>query len=251
MKAAVSISILLAVSSLGCRRASVDAVEWFRPEELLRNMPVNSDFRCTGITLVGEALLGGKLLADGDCDRPEDLGRRIFQNAGTNSIVYYRSKLCLDHGSVPIQSREALDRLSTEVANLYKQRHMQLIATEEGRRKIVAGQQAWLRSDRELDAILDADSDQAHAFMAIGIRQFPDATEKETYHVVIIARRADGKKVIYDPNDPGAAVPCQLQQTPEGLLAKWTCKYKDTGQVTTQEYLIVDRQRFFELALNP
>src|SRR5262245_6668633 len=102
MKAAVSISILLAVSSIGCRKASGDAVEPFRPEELLRNMPINSDFRCTGITLVGEALLGGKLLADGDCDRPDDLGKRIYESAGTNSIVSYRSKLCLDHGPVPI-----------------------------------------------------------------------------------------------------------------------------------------------------
>ena len=248
MKLAVFRAVWLILPFAGCFQAG-QAIEPFRPAEILRNMPVNSDFRCTGIALVAEALLDGEIIPGDECDRPEALARAIFECAGKNTSIRYRPMLCLEASAAPIQSREALDRLSTEVANLYKQRHLQLIATEEGKRKIVAGQQAQVRTQGELDAILDADRDKIHAFMVIGIRQFPDASEKPTYHVVLIAKGADGTKVIYDPNDPGAAIDCQMSETHEGLFVKWTCKYRDTGQVTTQEYQIVDRERFFQLAI--
>ena len=248
MKPAIALLIWLALCQLGgSNRASVPSP--FGPAEILRNMPVNSDFRCTGIALVAEALLEGELIDDGGCDRPDELGKLIYENASKQAKTRYRTKLCLDHGALPIQSREALDRISTEVANLYKQRHLDLVATNEGKRKIVAAQQAMVKSTKELDQILDADRDKIHAFMVIGIRQFPDGSEGATYHVVLIAKSAEGKKVIYDPNDPGSAIDCRMLETPDGLYVKWTCKYRDTGQITTQEYQIVSRETFFRLAL--
>jgi hypothetical protein len=221
----------------------------FQPAEILRNMPMNSDFRCLGIALVAEAMLDGKLIEGDGCEEADELGRRIYQGAEKKAVLQFRPRLCLEEGAVPIQSREALDKLSTVVADLYKQRHLALLATSEGRRKIVAAQSANVKTTQELDAILDADRDKIHAFLAIGLRQFPDASEKPTYHVVLIAKTPTGKKMVYDPNDPGAAIQCQLEETNEGLFVQWTCKYRDTGQITTQEYQIVSQETFFRIAL--
>src|SRR5262245_15356720 len=50
----------------------------FSPAEILRNMPVNSDSRCVGISLVAGALLDGQMLADDATDDPATLARQIF-----------------------------------------------------------------------------------------------------------------------------------------------------------------------------
>jgi hypothetical protein len=247
MKAHLSTAIYLGLSialsvDVGC------SAERIGPEEILRNMPVNSDSRCTGIALVAEALLEGEMVSGLECDQPEELARQIFENARSNGSIRFQSNMCLEQGLAAIQSRVALERVSTEVANLYKRRHLELMASEEGKSRIVKAQLAMVTTLSELDAILEADRDKIHAFMVIGIRQFPDASEKPTYHVVLIAKKANGKKMIYDPNDPGTAIDCQMKETPDGLFVKWTCKYRNTGQVTTQEYQIVDRERFFQIA---
>jgi hypothetical protein len=261
MKRSTPLLVVFAVMlAAGCSRhgtlaATGDDVrptedETFRPAEILRNMPMNSDFRCLGIALVAEALLDGKLTEGEDCENAEELGRRIYQGAEKHEVLEFRSKLCLDQGAAPIQSRDALDKLSTVVADLYKQRHLALMATSEGRRKIVAAQSANVKTMEELDEILDADRDKIHAFLAIGLRQFPDASEKPTYHVVLIAKTPSGKRVVYDPNDPGAAINARFNETNEGLFVQWTCQYRDTGQITTQEYQIVSQETFFRLALS-
>jgi len=222
----------------------------FEPAEILRNMPMNSDRRCLGIALVAEALLDGKQTEGDGCEDPKELGRQIYQGAEKKAVLQFRPKLCTDQGVAPIMSREAIDKLSTVVADLYKERHLALIATNEGRRKIVAAQSSNVKTVKELDAILDADRDKIHAFLAIGLRQFPDASEKPTYHVVLIAKTPSGKKVVYDPNDPGAAITARFNETNEGLFVQWTCRYRDTGQVTTQEYQIVSQETFFRMALS-
>src|SRR5688572_14561283 len=110
MRPIATILMWLALAQLGgSDRAS--APSRFGPAEILRNMPVNSDFRCTGIALVAEALLEGELIDDGGCDRPDELGRLIYENASKQAQTRFRSKLCLNHGALPIQSREALDRI--------------------------------------------------------------------------------------------------------------------------------------------
>ncbi len=221
----------------------------FQPAEILRNMPMNSDFRCLGIALVAEALLEGKMVEGNECENAEELGRRIYQGAEKKAVLPFRAKVCLEQGAVPIQSRESLNKLSTVVADLYKQRHLALMATSAGRQKIVAAQSANVKTTKELDELLDADRDKIHAFLAIGLRQFPDASEKPTYHVVLIAKTPASKKVVYDPNDPGTAINCRLEETNDGLFIQWTCQYRDTGQITTQEYQIVSQETFFRMAL--
>jgi hypothetical protein len=64
-----------------------------------------------------------------------------------------------------------------------------------------------------------------------------------------MTKNADGEKVIYDPNDPGRPISCTIQASSDGLLIKWTCRYRDTNVLTTQEYQIIELDRFFREAL--
>src|SRR5688572_20255571 len=155
MKGAISITIGLILCAVSYPETG-RTVEPFRPTEILGNMPVNSDSRCTGIALVAEALLEGERISGEECEPLQTLAKSIFENAANQATIRYRSTLCLETGAAPIHSRVALNRLSTEVTNLYKQRHLELVATAEGRRRIVAAQQTMVRTARELDAILDA-----------------------------------------------------------------------------------------------
>jgi hypothetical protein len=221
----------------------------FSPAEILRNMPVNSDLRCVGISLVAGALLEGQMLVDDAADDPATLGRQIFDDAPKKSVVRYHSRLLLEDGAAPIQSREALERLSTAVADLYKQRHQELIATDKGRYRLRAAMSKVVKSSAELDAVLDADPDRIDTFFCVGMRRFPDGTFKDTNHAILIAKNQAGEKIIYDPNDPGEAIPCRLQDIGDGVEVTWKCRYRDTSQVTTQRYQILAKDTFFRLAL--
>src|SRR5262245_45357729 len=117
MKGAIAITLCLSLVCISCVRVS-ESTEPFKLELILRNMPVNSDLRCTGITLVAEALFEGELVSGDECDRPDELAKMIFASAGSGASVRYHSRLCLEAGAEAIQSRESLDRLSIEVANL-------------------------------------------------------------------------------------------------------------------------------------
>jgi hypothetical protein len=221
----------------------------FSPSEILRNMPVNSDSRCVGISLVAGALLEGQMLADDAADEPATLGQQIYDGALKKSAVRYHPRLLLDDGAAPIQSREALEKLSATVADLYKQRHLELIATEKGRQRLRAAMGKVVKSSVELDAVLDADPDKIDTFFCIGMRRFPDGTFTDTNHAILIAKNSMGEKVVYDPNDPGTAIPCRLQDIGDGVEVTWKCGYRDTGQITTQRYQILAKDTFFRLAL--
>jgi hypothetical protein len=221
----------------------------FSLAEILKNMPVNSESRCVGISLVAGALLEGQMLADDGADDPATLAQQIYDGALKKSAVQYRAKLSLDGGAAPIQSREALEKLSTTVADLYKQRHLELIATEKGRQRLRAAMAKVVTSSAELDAVLDADPDKIDTFFCVGMRRFPDGTFKDTNHAILIAKNSLGERVVYDPNDPGEAIPCRVQDIGDGVEVTWKCRYRDTGQVTTQRYQILARESFFRLLL--
>ena len=106
-----------------------------------------------------------------------------------------------------------------------------------------------VKSSAELDAVLDADPDKIDAFFCVGMRRFPDGTFKDTNHAILIAKNQAGEKVIYDPNDPGEEIPCRLQDIGDGVEVTWKCRYRVTGQVTTQRYQILAKEAFFRLAL--
>jgi len=232
-------------ASSGAREPSAP----FSPAEILRNMPVNRESRCVGISLVAGALLEGQMLTDDVTDDPATLAQQIYDASLNKTKVQFHTRLTRDDGAAPIQSRDALEQLSTTVADLYKQRHMELIATEKGRQRLRAAMGEVVTSSAELDAILDADPDQIDTFFCVGMRRFPDGTFKDTNHAILIAKNSIGDKIVYDPNDPGAAIPCRLHDTGDGVEVTWKCRYRDTGQVTTQRYQILARETFFRLAL--
>ena len=219
------------------------------PTEILRNMPQNSDFRCVGISLVAAALLEGRLVEGSGCDDPAKLGQQVYDGVLRKSPLQYRPKLCTDDGAVAIQTRDGLEKLSIVVANLYKQRHLELIATELGRDRLRAAMTKVVSTSTELDEILEADPDKIDAFLCAGIRRFADGTFKDTNHAILIAKTPAGDKVVYDPNDPGEAIPCRFHDNEDGVEITWKCLYRDTGQTTIQRYHILRKEVFFRLAL--
>jgi hypothetical protein len=221
----------------------------FSPEQLLINMPMNSDRRCFGIALAGAALLEGETISDEQCDVPDDLGKQIFDAAFANKTVRFRRLLCLGSSRVAIGSREGLEALTTAVADQYKQRHEELIASAEGRNKLFEAENKVLQTRRDLDAIMEGDGDHIVPLFLVGVRRFPDGEIKDTNHVVLITNGADGEKVVYDPNDPGTPISCKIEASRRGLLISWTCRYKDTGLVTSQAYRILETDWFLREAL--
>lgn len=221
----------------------------FRPEQILLNMPVNSDHRCVGISLVAAALLEGELIADDRADDAGELGKQIYDAAFVKRRVRFRAKLKVDDRDEPIQSRMALNALATAVADRYKQRHLELIATAEGRNKLWTAEGAVLRDMAELDTLLAMDKDHIVAMLVAGSRRFPDGSVKDTNHAVLIAKTPAGEKVVHDPNDPGQPISCRFAKTDEGLTIAWTCRYRDTGETTSQRYLMIETDKFFRVGL--
>jgi hypothetical protein len=218
-------------------------------EQILANMPENSDRRCMGISLVAAALLEGQRLDGEECDQPQDLGKRVYEAVFTKGRVQWHSKLCIGADRVSITSREGLNVLATIVADRYKQRYFELIASAEGRKKLRDIEKQVLDTRRALEQLLDADADHIAAFALVGERRFPDGAIKDTNHVILIAKKADDEIVVYDPNEPGRPIPCRFLPSSDGVMVSWTCRYRDTGFVTTQQYRIIEINRLFREAL--
>jgi len=126
---------------------------------------------------------------------------------------------------------------------------LELIASEAGIQRLRTAMTNIVMSSEKLDAILDADPDKIDVFLCAGIRRFPDGTFKDTNHAILIAKTANGDKVVYDPNEPGSAIACRLNDTEDGLEITWKCRYRDTGQVTIQRYHLLSKESFFRFAL--
>lgn len=211
-------------------------------------MPMNSDHRCMGISLVALALLQGEALATEDCEPPADLGQKIYDSVTRGAKLRFSRQVCLSNGAQAIESPAALERLSTLVADLYKQDHFALVAAAGGLQKLEAANATFIASLKELDQILDADPARLDAFCARGYREFADGRVEGTAHVVLIGKDAAGKKFVYDPNDPGKRLDCRLQDSPTGVSIEWTCRYRDTGHITTQSYNLIRKETFFRMA---
>jgi hypothetical protein len=216
---------------------------------VLENMPVNSGKRCLGIAAVAEALLHGREIKGNGHDLPEELARRVYGRLAAGGQVRYHARVLLGGRPVPIESTEAMDRLGTLVANLYKQDYFRLLRTQQGRRRLIRAQDSVLTTRKQLDGVLDAAPDKTAFFCAGGTRWFPDGRVESTHHAVLLRRGADGRHFVYDPNDPGSPIACRLSDNEKDLVVAWTCHYRDTGLVTTQRYRLVPAGRFFQLAL--
>jgi hypothetical protein len=249
MKTVFLLAILASFSSMAFAQDTGQSRPAKDIEPILANMPENSDRRCLGISLVAAALLKGEKLDGDDCDVPEDLAKRIYEAAFDKARVRFQATLCLDTQRVPITSREGLNALATAVADRYKQRYFELIATEEGKNKLWDAERNFVKSRRALAELLEAEAGHIACFAVVGERTFPDGVMKDTNHVILIAKHADGEMVIYDPNDPGRPITCRFQPASDGILITWTCRYRDTGITTIQQYRIIEIDRYFREAL--
>jgi hypothetical protein len=220
------------------------------PSPFLINMPQNSDQRCVGIAGVAEALLEGKR-QEAKLSNVDALARVVYDNFTAQEPLVYPARIMLKGKGVAIDDPLALTALSDRVAELYKADYHRLSGTPAGVRQLLQAQGNTIRTRKELDEILAADSDKTVFVCCFGERTFPDRTVKDTSHAVLIQAALDGKYVVYDPNDPGAAIRCKVEDTAEGLQASWRCQYRDQQVQTTQSYLMVPQQRYFKVLRAP
>jgi len=218
-------------------------------ESILRHTPTNSDKRCVGISVVSEALLDGIRLEGDGPGNVAQIAQQIYNSLPTGQEIRYRRDVTIEGVRVPIHSEAAIDKLSTLIADKYKRDYFRLLKTEEGRQKLLAAQNSFVVTSSELERILDADVDKIDAFCGFGRRLFPDGTLKKTTHAFLIGKRSDGDIVVYDPNDPGSPIICQILNKEGGVTIKWTCQYRDTGHITTQCYRVVHKDRFFRVII--
>jgi hypothetical protein len=216
---------------------------------ILRNIPTNSDKRCVGISVVAEALLDGVPLDGDGSDEAESIAKQIYGSLTTGRQLRYHRHVLIDGDRVPIDAKKSIGRLSTLVANHYKRDFSRLNQTEQGRQKLLAAEDSFVATSSELDQILVADEDKLDAFFGNGSRKFANGTVKDTHHTFLISKGPDGDVVVHDPNDPASPISCQVVNAEEGVTVQWTCKYKDTGETTTQRYFIVAKDRFFKVML--
>lgn len=218
---------------------------------VLRNMPTNSDQRCVGIVAVAEALLEGQPLDEtANADDVERLAGSIFRNLATDEPCKFPRKLEIDGKLEEITSPAALKQLSTRVAELYKQETNSILQTPDGEARLQRAQRQTLATKQALINRLESDADKTEFFCCFGERRFPDGTYKTTSHAVLFRKFANGDLTVFDPNDPGRPIECKLSESSGILTAEWSCRYRDTGDITWQRYVLVPKQTFFRIARN-
>ena len=246
---AAALLVLVRDAASQCQTRATETLPSFQPEQILKNMPVYHDRRCVGVVLVAAALLEGQPIADEECDVPGELGKRIYDAAVTRERVRFHRELCIGEKRIATESPSALDALSTAVADQYKSHYDAMKATIEGRAKLWRADSEVIKRVDELYQLLDADRDHIVAFPATGKRMFPDGRIQDTSHAILIAKKPAETIVVYDPNDPGKPIPCQLNETAEGLLIDWTCGYKDKGSTARQVCRLLHSEKAFRLIL--
>ena len=215
-------------------------------DRVLLEIPVNSDRRCVGIAVVSAALLEGDIL---DPDRPVEatkLANEIYQNLVRGKQGAFPTEVLVDGRRLPTHSKAVIDKLSTLVADKYKADYRKQIQTEQGRQKLFDVENDIILSQRELADVLSADRDGIVVFCGIGLRKFADGTEQSTAHAFLMSKRQKAGLVVYDPNDPKEPISCRVQYEKLGVVVEWTCRYRDTGQTTTQKYWIIPKDRYFK-----
>ena len=212
----------------------------------LQNMPMNREHRCVGIAAVSESLLEGKRY-DSQLSIDE-LARSIHRNLSRDERIEFPSQLELRGHRVAVEDKAVLSQLSIKVADLYKEESKQAWRTPHGAEQLTAAKRAVVRTRRRLHRILEEDRDNTEFFCCFGKRRFPDGTYKDTYHAAVFQLTDYGNIVVFDSNEPGKPFHCKLEQTVDRLTVEWTCKYRDTGMVTTQRYELVPKSTFFRIA---
>ena len=217
--------------------------------EILKSMPTNSDKRCVGIALVAEALLEGLGSETHAAIEANRLADQIYGSLTAKGPVARHDQIIVGGVAMDIADRAALEELSTLVADRYKGDFLRLSGTDAGRRRLLDAEQNTISAEGELKRILAADGDQTDVFVGLGSRRFPDGTIQETHHAFLLSRDQRGSILVYDPNDPGLALDCKVDEADGHLWVEWTCIYRETGKRTTQRYRVVHKDSYFQVML--
>lgn len=247
---AVSYCVSLRAEQLGSESsATLDEKSDRMHAAILENLPTNSDKRCVGIATVAEALLDGKASIEASNLTAEQLAQRIYNQIATGKTVAYTLKVVIDKEVHPVTSQAVLSLVSTLVADHYKQDYLRLMKTERGRDRVVTASDTVIGSREELMQILSEDPDHITVFTGEGIRLFPNKKLQKTRHAFLVGKLDNNTLFVYDPNDPSQPICCRHAKLVKGLVLRWSCRYRDTGEVTTQQYYLVHQQDYFQRML--
>lgn len=209
---------------------------------LLQNMPMNDDKRCLGIALTMEVLLEATLTPDGAAETPRELGQRIYQSVRDDAAVRCGDTVVIAGRTMPVWSPEALQAISTAVADLYKRDYFATAGPAgEGQ---VEGR--VIASLLELDDLISQDGDGVVMMGGMGQRWFADGTTAETTHAFLVAKGAAGGYVVHDPNDPGTRIAARVTENDGEVELEWEAQYRDTGQLTRQRYVLTDARSYLQ-----
>jgi hypothetical protein len=214
---------------------------------VLASLPQNSDQRCVGIALVLETLLETSSLDADVCLSAQSVADRLYAEAAVAGPGPLPQFIERDETRNPLLSPTGLEWLSTLVADRYKQDHTRTVDAG-GAERLARAMTTFVPSAERLKSLLRDDADRAVVFGGVGLRELPDREERETFHAFVLQLQPAGQIRVYDPNDPQAIVRCDVEDDIDGVLATWTCRYRDTGLVTTQTYRLVPMKDFFRAA---
>ncbi|MGI9457628.1 MAG: hypothetical protein ACR2NU_13775 [Aeoliella sp.] len=211
----------------------------------LARMPMNQQENCVGIAVVAAALVEGRQHPDLEAQPADLVALHIYDRLGTDQSIDFPSQVVIASQITPIFDAATLDELSELVAGFYKRDYEKLIRSKKGIARLEQATSMRVQTSVELDRLLTLDPDRLSCFCGDGMRIFTDGKTEETSHAFLIQKTKYDQFVVYDPNAPGEPHECELEQMTTGLTIAWTCRYRDTGETTTQRYHIVPQTRYF------
>ena len=216
---------------------------------VLKNIPMNSDLRCVGISVTVETLLEQQYAKNKLSLDAESFSKSVYNNLfNPQSTLEIPRNLKIDGKLISTDSKEAMNHLGTLISNIYKSEFHEALATNEGKRRLRSQQSLFLKKRQDIIDVLNNDLDKHEVFMGTGRRFFDDGNIKTTNHAFILGLVND-EIIVYDPNDPEVALACEIEEKPYGITVKWRCRYRDTGETTTQFYYLISKDVYFSEVL--
>lgn len=210
-----------------------------------QNMPNNEGQRCLGVVTVLNALVHGVPQEDAASEEVTRLAKTIYEQIPQDKPISLPRTVHIGRESFPLASKQSLVALSDEVYKLYKAEFKQLAAKEDGSEQLLFAEDQVLHSTKELNAILDRQHPNYTSFLITGERTLSTGKAGPMYHAVLLGKGPQGKYHLYDPNDPGKSISCELIATPDSLRAKWTCRYMQVDASATQLGSLIHAPQYF------
>ena len=219
-------------------------------KQVFKNIPMNSDLRCLGISLVVETLLEQNKFKPDSKLKAETFAKTIYQSLYKKNTISVPAKIEIDNKTYDVWSKEAINHLGTLVSDIYKAEYKRNEKTPEGKIRLKTSSKYILKRHKDIIDVLNKDSDKHQLFLGSGMRFFNDGSIKTTHHAFILFLK-DKELYVYDPNDPRQAWKCKIRESIRGVIVSWRCKYRDTGEVTNQSYYLTTKQdNFTKVLLN-